>query len=648
MNDDRLLTTDPNQHIPRDGRSPTVGLRPDNNPMMQSGSGMLTTFINSEEMRTAAESALNENRQLKEQYAQAITCLGAWKPKIVELENFKAVNAQLKKSFVDLHDKSRKKVQTLQEKIKHLQEQISKYQNQESPDLPAGGQESYCGPILGELKHHMQAVEQILREELSSMKQEHREKDILEKLMDHIKKAEEILATEDVEMYQGPSRSLRQEGQDPEPQTGKSPSRERKPTPSPLSPTGQRAYDQSMENVLGQLQNLQQQVADTNSALTKERMRNEALDTQLKKSQAELRSLQGMRESHVAEAIERQRQEDDMKHKTEMDEMMAKLDELTLLAAEKHQKQAFDEEPRYHSASNELKQQVTSLVAELDLKDRYLDEEKSHVKQQQQVNEQLQRRVTMYHDELAKARREAQSYIDTVHVELKRKETLCQSERQKALHEKLQHDKCKEELGASQVKLNQLLKDKSKYQEKEDRYLAEILSAEEAIEAKEREKLKFEQLAKKYDNERHIWKEQMEVCKDDFKAERKARENMHTEKGELQAKIENLLRENKKMESELQDFHREQLHAVAGTAYGPTTGFGYDRRGGGEMFGMRRHVYEAPGEDEAGNVDRFQETYQPQELRTPQQATTANWCPKCQLTFPDYDTLNIHIADCID
>lgn len=46
----------------------------------------------------------------------------------------------------------------------------------------------------------MQAVEQILLQELSSMKQEDTEKDILEKLMSHIKKAEEILFTEDVDM----------------------------------------------------------------------------------------------------------------------------------------------------------------------------------------------------------------------------------------------------------------------------------------------------------------------------------------------------------------------------------------------------------------------------------------------------------------
>eukprot|EP00057_Strongylocentrotus_purpuratus_P030913 XP_783059.1 PREDICTED: NF-kappa-B essential modulator [Strongylocentrotus purpuratus] len=661
MNDDRLLTTDPNQVIQRgDERTPAGGLRNDqNNVMMQSGNGLLTTYINSEEIRTVTDSALNENRVLKEQLAQALSCLTAWKPRIAEMELIKKMNAQLRQDFFKIHEKSKKKVQEQNHTISQLQKQndilkkeISELQRQGSPDLSSAGQGSYRGPVLEALKGHMQAVEQILRQELSSMKQEDTEKDILEKLMSHIKKAEEILFTEDIDMYQSPSKSPPQERPDVEPLRGnKSPS-ERKAIPSPLSPTGQRDYDQSMENVLGQLQALRQQVIETNTALNKERMRSEALDKKLKKNQEELYVLQGTRENHVAEAIERQRKEDDMKHRTEMDGMMAKLDELTLLAAEKHKKHAFDEEPRYHSASNELKKQVTSLVAELDHKDRCLNEEKSHVQQQQQLNEALQRKVSMYHEELAKARREAQSYIDTIHVELKRKETLCQSERQKALHEKLHHDKCKEELGNSKVKLNQLMKDKNKYQEKEDRYLAEILSAEEALDAKEREKLKFEQQAKKFNNDLHIWKTQADGFKSDFQVERKAREDMHTEKLDLQSKIDNLVRDNKKMEDELQHFHREQLHAV-GTAYGPATGYGYDRRGD-DMFGMRRQVfYDQPGEDEAGNADPvggFQAAYQPQELRQPQQATTQhqNWCPKCQQTFPDYDTLNIHLSDCID
>lgn len=67
MNDDRLLTTDPNQVNQRgDERTTAGGLRNDqNNVMMQSGNGLLTTYINSEEIRTVTDSALNENRLLK-------------------------------------------------------------------------------------------------------------------------------------------------------------------------------------------------------------------------------------------------------------------------------------------------------------------------------------------------------------------------------------------------------------------------------------------------------------------------------------------------------------------------------------------------------------------------------------------------------
>lgn len=646
MTDDVLFTTEPNQ---RGG-----GTRNEiHNPLMQSGGG-LTTFINSEELRTATDQALVENQQLKEQLNQVIECMGQWKHRIAEMDTIRNMNDQLSKEVKKCHSMSKTKVETLLNKIKELRQQnealkkqITILQRSQSPDSsPDRSPQSH---VLNSLKGHMQAVEEILRQELSSGRQD-RDKDILQKLMGHIRKAEQILATPDAEISPASRTGERQDAESP---SGRKSPPDRGVAMSPLSPKGQHEYDKSMQNVLGQLEDLGRKVNERTTALNKEQQRSEGLQIKLDKAQSELTALQGAQKSSVAAAMEQQKKADDDVHQHEIKTLMERLDELTLLAAERHQKHAFDEEPRYHSASNELKQQVTSLVAELEHKEKCLNEAKAYQQQMQQqitINDGLQRKVGMYHEELAKARREAQSYIDTIHVELKRKETLYQSERQKALHEKLQHDKCKEDLGAAKTSLSQLTKDRNKYQEKEDRYLAEILSAEEAIEAKELEKQRFEQLSNKFKKELQIWKTQTEVCQKDFQEERKAREQMHTEKMNFQARIDEMMRERQKMEEELEFAHRQQLR---GPQYRPGYG-GYDRAGGVDMYGTQRQVYDVPAEDQAGTLDPMGTFHQPyhgnQDLRQPQQATTGQqfWCPKCQQTFPDYDTLEIHLEDCID
>ena len=69
------------------------------------------------------------------------------------------------------------------------------------------------------------------------------------------------------------------------------------------------------------------------------------------------------------------------------------------------------------------------------------------------------------------------------------------------------------------------------------------------------------------------------MCQRDFQEERRAREVMHTEKQRLLGRIEELSREKKNIEEELQYYHRQQLQQ---TRYQQETPI-YDRSGEGSI-----------------------------------------------------------------
>ncbi|XP_071490427.1 uncharacterized protein [Diadema antillarum] len=619
--------------------------------MIQSGG--LNTMMNSDDLKTELRIAMTDNDQLR---AQLAACTSSMKQKMQEMEIMKHTNKQITERYIGLYKLSkassvaqRNKIADLQSKNQELVQQLDDLRKGKSPVQP--GESEKQRAVLEAVKGKITAMEDVY-EQLRGGTHEARISNLLKLLLGHLKAAKELLGTCDPVQEEQTGQDIGQadeKGDDGQPKTDQ----QTKPkVMSPVSPTGQQAYSRSLQALL---MSLKQQVDEKDRSLHREEERNAELQGQITALQRELGTLRGTQQN-VAAAMEKQRQEDSKRYEQEKRELMAKLDELTLLAADKHQRHAFDEEPRYHSASNELKQQVTSLVMELEQKERYLEEEKRQNKLQTQLNESLQVKVATYHEELKKARIEAQSYIETVHLELKRKETMYLAEKQKAMHEKLQYDKCKDDMATLQSRYREIQADHSKlkdverlYQEKEDRHLAEILSAEEAIHAKDQEKKNFEKEVTKLKGEIHIWKTQTEVCQRDFQEERRAREVMHTEKQRLLGRIDELSREKKNIEEDLQYYHRQQLQQ---TRYQQETPM-YDRSGRTEYLPLRRPQFEAAGEDEAGGEAILapfprEPMYPAPAPRQPQQATTDNWCPKCGETFPDFDTLTIHIGDCID
>ncbi|KAM4746940.1 optineurin isoform 2-T2 [Rhinophrynus dorsalis] len=108
---------------------------------------------------------------------------------------------------------------------------------------------------------------------------------------------------------------------------------------------------------------------------------------------------------------------------------------------------------------------------------------------------------------------------------------------------------------------------------------------------------------------------QIDVYCSDFHAEREARENIHQEKEALAARLAYVLKENEKLKDDI--LGRESIEQL-----------------------QRRHgsTRSADGSDEPYLVQRGAESLEPRSIHT---------CPKCNLTVPDMDTLQIHVMDCI-
>ncbi|XP_053319243.1 optineurin [Spea bombifrons] len=105
---------------------------------------------------------------------------------------------------------------------------------------------------------------------------------------------------------------------------------------------------------------------------------------------------------------------------------------------------------------------------------------------------------------------------------------------------------------------------------------------------------------------------QLDVYSSDFHAEREARQNIHQEKEQLAAQVAYLMQQNSNLKEEIKGRHSiEQLQKRHGSL--------------GESSFL---------------VGRGAESME-------QQSIPVHMCPKCNLTVPDMDTLQIHVMDCI-
>ncbi|XP_017947826.1 optineurin isoform X2 [Xenopus tropicalis] len=109
---------------------------------------------------------------------------------------------------------------------------------------------------------------------------------------------------------------------------------------------------------------------------------------------------------------------------------------------------------------------------------------------------------------------------------------------------------------------------------------------------------------------------QIDVYCADFHAERSARENIHQEKEQLEARLAYMIQESEKLKAEMMG--RQSIEQL-------------QRRHSCRLENVSGGPYLVPrGAENMG-----------------QPSITVYTCPKCNLTVPDIDTLQIHVMDCI-
>ncbi|KAK3601595.1 hypothetical protein CHS0354_027842 [Potamilus streckersoni] len=204
-----------------------------------------------------------------------------------------------------------------------------------------------------------------------------------------------------------------------------------------------------------------------------------------------------------------------------------------------------------------------------------------------------------------------------------------------------------------------------------NRLTAQIIAAEEAIAYRDEQikELKEQNARLKDDLETTVpvLKAQADIWKQDFDAEREAREMQHTEKERILADMKNLEIQNQQLIEEIEQLSKKSLAEMQQRhAHGGTT---YQRQVQNQLQPQQHHQY--PNQPTTRYSPQIPAHHGNSELinhgvRTSQQSPTISQpssrasggsqeegepqmtCPKCGLPCPDLDTLQIHVLECLE
>nr|KAG5705570.1 hypothetical protein BaRGS_034768 [Batillaria attramentaria] len=139
---------------------------------------------------------------------------------------------------------------------------------------------------------------------------------------------------------------------------------------------------------------------------------------------------------------------------------------------------------------------------------------------------------------------------------------------------------------------------------------AQVVAAEEAINVREERIRKLQTELKDKDETITVFQAQAEVYKSDFTAERDARARLATERDRLAGEIEAQQVRNQELTDQLTQYAQRQL------------------------ADMQLRASVGPG-----SIQPSQHDEEEQQIFT---------CPSCERRLPDFDTLNIHVQDCLE
>ncbi|XP_077991141.1 uncharacterized protein LOC144445309 isoform X2 [Glandiceps talaboti] len=349
-----------------------------------------------------------------------------------------------------------------------------------------------------------------------------------------------------------------------------------------------------------------------------------------------------------------------------------------------------------------LKSQVMSLLSELKDTEDKLKEAKERITNYRHRYTEVERQQLILQDEFEERCKKDGTIIDTMRVEIQNYDDALKAERLSLQQQRLNMQEIESSHGRLAAEYELLWKmynelrekggqggaDPRAVQEKDariDNLTAQLVSADEAIAAKEDEIKELRKKAMELQGELEtvpVLKAQADIYQADFQAEREAREKAHGEREALMQEIQQLQLENQQLQDDLNTYTNTQIVEMqkrhgkqpdrrqqGGAAGYSQPGRGYPYPGGhyypdGEAGALRvkREPVEThpPGvADGMGHHDNRRETpvllargenagVQVAGTDRPASPVGQLTCPKCEQHYPDMDTLQIHILDCID
>ncbi|KAH9503768.1 hypothetical protein Btru_066578 [Bulinus truncatus] len=180
-----------------------------------------------------------------------------------------------------------------------------------------------------------------------------------------------------------------------------------------------------------------------------------------------------------------------------------------------------------------------------------------------------------------------------------------------------------------------------------NRLTAQVIAADEAIAYRDEQiaQLRAEHSSNSYSEEIHLLKYQADLFKSDFAAEREARTKLAEEKSKLHEEIEELRELNRTLKEELDNFNQRQIRDIQRRLEDHHPFVDADRQRGtppqsqNNRFSGASWIHSQESQTAAG-----QRQDEDEDLQSFQQFD----CPKCNAQFPDIDSLQLHVPDCID
>ncbi|XP_033113983.1 optineurin-like isoform X2 [Anneissia japonica] len=379
-----------------------------------------------------------------------------------------------------------------------------------------------------------------------------------------------------------------------------------------------------------------QKCASLQEKLTAESNRVHELEMELLITQQELQT------KNNKEISKRERE-----HEMTVEDLNRKLDNV---CKELEEARNYMEEPRYQSTGDDiraLKSQVMALMSELEEMNKQVEDANIQVQKRNDRIKQLELKNSVLASEQYNQSMQDTAIIERMQVEIKR---LNEETSGLAVVIEERNDLLMKYQNLQTVYNDVCLKyDEARHKAVDEKEIEELtvklISSEEALQKKYHQIKELQDEVKElqqFKDQCPALMAQADLYKIDFEAEREAREKAHSEKDVLNEQISRLKEEIEQLKEDSNPARKAALENLQ-----RRHGFGSSQSQPMQPqpvmppdFGA---IYQRPVDYYPYGMGGYQHTGPPPNSQSPM-----HLCPVCQRNFPDIDTLQIHVMDCIN